>query len=78
MLCKLGDNVRTVRISKEDPGCHIVYTKDGRDQTVGRNKNFESCERIMTNIRENLGKAGWNCRDVSEKSAVLAPTENKQ
>lgn len=67
-LCKNGVNVRTVRVHKPEgsENYSITYTKGGADQVVGSGKNFEFCKSVAQNIRANLQKQGWSCRDVSQ------------
>lgn len=66
VLCKNKDVVRTIQIEEASGQCTTVYTKAGVDREVGNGRNRSSCERVLENIRGNLDKAGWRCREVSQ------------
>lgn len=65
VICKLHGNVRAVRTDLDAQGvCHTIYSKDGKTNTVGSGKNKASCSNFLHNIKVNLEKSGWSCRDV--------------
>jgi hypothetical protein len=67
LICKNKAVVRTLRVSKKpNGGCMATYTKDGVDQIVGNSWTTERCAKVIGNIRENLEKANWKCKDISE------------
>ncbi len=67
LICKNHAVVRTLRVSKKpNGGCMATYTKDGVDQVVGQSWTSERCSKVIGNIRENLEKANWKCKDISE------------
>jgi hypothetical protein len=67
LICKNKAVVRTLRVSKKsNGGCLATYTKDGVDQVVGQSWATERCSKVIGNIRENLEKAHWKCKDISE------------
>lgn len=67
LICKNKTVVRTLRVSKKpNGGCMATYTKDGVDQVVGNSWTTERCAKVIGNIRENLEKANWKCKDISE------------
>jgi len=67
LICKNKAVVRTLRVSKkQNGGCMATYTKDGVDQVVGNSWTIERCAKVIGNIRENLEKANWKCKDISE------------
>lgn len=67
LICKNRSVVRTLRVSKKsNGGCLATYTKDGVDQIVGQSWATERCSKVIGNIRENLEKANWKCKDISE------------
>ncbi len=67
LICKNKAVVRTLRVSKKsNGGCMATYTKDGVDQVVGQSWATERCSKVIGNIRENLEKAHWKCKDISE------------
>jgi hypothetical protein len=70
VMCRNNKIVRTVRVIQKDNECVTIYTKLGVDKDVGGGKNPSSCTKIVSNIRENLEKAGWKCRVVGEASVT--------
>lgn len=70
-LCRNGEIVRSIRVEKssdEDYAC--IYTKYGVDRQVGQGQNLASVKGILNNIKGNLEKAGWQCRDASTASII--------
>lgn len=67
LICKSKGIVRTLRAQKKPSGaCVATYTKSGVDQIVGRSSDMDTCTKVLTNIRENLEKGNWKCKDISE------------
>jgi hypothetical protein len=65
-LCKNHKEVRTIRVHVNGQGvCSTMYTKLGDEKVVGSGKNHESCLNFLNNIKTNLEKSNWNCRDIS-------------
>ena len=67
-LCKSsqGKEVRTIRVQVSESGiCSTFYSKLGAEKVVGSGKNQESCLNFLNNIRTNLEKSNWSCRDIS-------------
>ena len=65
LLCKLRSNVRTVRIDLDSDGvCKTVYSKEGSDKTIGSGRSQASCQNFLNNVKLNLEKSNWKCRDV--------------
>jgi hypothetical protein len=75
ILCKSGVSVRTIRIEESSKGCTVFYTKLGKDEIKGHSASTNTCKGIVENIRGNLSAASWVCRDISEKSAIVAQDE---
>lgn len=66
LMCKNKTVVRTVRISKKtNGGCQTTYTKEGIDQIVSESWLKDRCEKVLFNIKENLERASWKCKDIS-------------
>jgi len=64
-ICKNGSQVRTIRVEVDAQNvCHTIYSKAGVEKSMGSGKNKESCLQFMNNIRANIEKSGWKCRDV--------------
>jgi hypothetical protein len=64
-LCKNRKEVRTIRVQVEGAVCTTFYSKLGSEKNVGSGKNQESCVNFLNNIKSNLEKSNWNCRDIS-------------
>jgi hypothetical protein len=74
VICKNQKIVRTIRVEKGQGKCETLYTKNGKDQVIATGYNAPSCKKFLTDVQENLTKAGWKCREtqqsvVSELSA---------
>lgn len=66
-LCKLNNVVRTMRITTDKNGvCEATYTKEGVDKVVGKSGTADRCIKVISNIKENLEKAAWKCKDISQ------------
>lgn len=66
LICKSKTAVRTLRVEKKPAGkCITTYTKNGADQIVSRSSSFTQCSKVLSNIRENLEKYNWKCKDIS-------------
>jgi hypothetical protein len=67
LMCKNKADVRTVRVSKKNNGgCLTTYTKQGVDKIVNESWAPDRCEKVLNNIRTNLEKASWKCKDISD------------
>lgn len=67
LICKLKSSVRTLRVEKKKGGpCITTYTKEGVDKVVGESWVSDRCSKILLNIRDNLEKGNWQCKDISE------------
>lgn len=74
-LCKSKKDVRTIRIHIDNAGvCATFYSKQGTEKLVGYGKNHDSCSNFLNNIKTNLEKSNWTCRDISS-SRVTASIE---
>lgn len=68
VMCKNSKTVRTIRISqpqKDIDQCMVTYTKAGVDRVVGSGSSRIGCFEILNNIRINLEKSHWQCKDIS-------------
>jgi|SRR6185312_8798468 len=75
-LCKLNNVVRTMRVNAEKDGaCEATYTKEGVDKVVGKSATIARCFKVISNIKENLEKATWKCKDISQ-ARVSSSIEN--
>ena len=67
VICRNKKEVRTMRVEKDNTGkCNAIYTKLGRDQSIGLASNEASCAEILRKVRVNLEAADWKCREVKE------------
>lgn len=67
LICKSKALVRTLRVQNRPKGkCITTYTKNGVDQIVSNSSSLSQCSKVLSNIRENLEKANWKCKDISE------------
>lgn len=64
-LCKNRKEVRTIRVQIDGAVCTTFYSKLGAEKNVGSGKNHDSCVQFLNNIKTNLEKSNWNCRDIS-------------
>lgn len=73
-LCekKNSKDVRTIRVNifqptgADDRKCETIYTKKGKDEIIGSGKYEGTCYQFLRNIKENLEKANWTCKDISK------------
>lgn len=76
-ICKSQKDVRTIRVHvKGDGVCSTYYSKQGSEKVVGSGRNQESCHNFLNNIKTNLEKSNWACRDISN-TRITASTEEK-
>lgn len=67
IMCKNKKIVRTLRIMQMEPDnkCITMYTKAGTDKIVGSGKSMSTCTTVTDNIKGNLEKAGWKCKEAT-------------
>lgn len=71
VLCKLGKSVRSIRVQvDEQKVCQTIYNKHGADQMIGSGRNYDSCVKFLDNVKTNLEKSNWRCRDVESVTVV--------
>ena len=71
VLCKSRKEVRTIRIEVGATGvCTTIYSKQGIEKSVGSGKHFESCLTYLNNVKTNLEKSNWTCRDISSSKVT--------
>lgn len=76
-ICKSNKDVRTIRVHVGNDGvCSTYYSKQGSEKVVGSGRNHESCQNFLNNIKTNLEKSNWACRDIST-TRITASTEEK-
>lgn len=76
VICKLHSHVRTIAVHKKGDSYETVYSKFGKAQVIGSGRSIESNKGFLGNVRTNLEKSGWNCREVKEASVVRATGES--
>ncbi len=77
VICKNEKkSVRTINVKELEGNVFVtLYTRDTVQQEVARAKNKSVCVNIMGNIKENLKKAGWQCKEASAFSETNLNTE---
>ncbi len=66
-ICKSKHDVRTIRVFVDKEGvCSTYYSRDGGEKRVSSGKIHESCVNVLSNIKTNLEKSKWNCRDITD------------
>lgn len=65
-LCKIKKDVRTIRVHiGKDGMCYTHYSKGGAEKMVGTARHLESCMSFLQNIKANLEKSNWSCKDIT-------------
>ncbi|MCB0414863.1 MAG: hypothetical protein KDD50_11050 [Bdellovibrionales bacterium] len=76
-LCKSYKVVRTIRVeTSEEDQCTTKYTKGGIDQIIGRAKSLHGCVGFLENVKGNLEKANWKCRNITNAKMDSNPQKN--
>ena len=67
IMCKNKKIVRTLRVMKvdNDNKCIAMYSKGGTDKIVGAGKSISTCNGVLENIKGNLEKAAWKCKETT-------------
>lgn len=65
VLCRLGRQVRSLRVSIQDGKCKATYTKQGAEQVVAEGSENLTCHTVAGRIQKNLVVGEWSCRDLS-------------
>lgn len=67
VMCKNKKIVRTLRVMKvdNDNKCIAMYSKGGTDKVVGSGRALSTCTGVMDNIKSNLEKAAWKCKETT-------------
>lgn len=78
-LCKNQKEVRTIRVQVDQQGiCSTYYSKQGAEKLVGSGRNHESCTNFLNNIKTNLEKSNWSCRDISSARMTASVSSDGQ
>ena len=64
VLCRHQKTVRTIRVDNKGAVCKAIYTKEGKDDVVGRAASPDVCLEVVGKIRANLEKNSWKCEDM--------------
>jgi len=67
-ICKNRSDVRTISIQKSAAGYETIYSKFGSPKVIGSGWSLESNANFLNNVKANLEKSGFDCRDVNEAS----------
>ncbi len=71
LLCKNLKVVRTLRVEKTKDRCTAYYTKAGIDKVVGTSIQPDKCRNFADQVRDNIVKAGWKCREIKSEVTHL-------
>jgi hypothetical protein len=78
-LCKSRKQVRTIRVVVDNSGiCTTMYEKEGSEKSVGSGRNHESCFNFLNNIKTNLEKSNWTCRDISSSRMTASMASDSE
>lgn len=75
IICKLNKGVRTLHVVHKEGQCNMVYSKGIKTEVLGTGQFTASCIKVMNNVRSNLEKSGWSCREVKESRMSQLSTE---
>ena len=64
VLCRHQKMVRTIRVDTKGSICKAIYTKEGKDDIVGKAASPDVCLEVIGKIRSNLEKNSWKCEDM--------------
>lgn len=65
VICRNQKMVRTIRVDLSNGGaCKTIYTKEGKDEIVGKSGTPDLCYEVVNKVRANLEKSVWKCKDV--------------
>lgn len=67
IMCKNKKIVRTLRVMQmeKENKCVTMYSKGGSDKIVGSGRSMSTCTTVTENIKGNLEKAGWKCKETT-------------
>ena len=64
VICRNDKVVRTIRVDTSGEKCKAIYSKDGKEDIVAKSGTAEKCFEVANQIRTNLEKSVWKCKDV--------------
>ncbi len=64
-MCKNKKTVRTIRVVQNENRCVTMYSKGGIDKVVGAGKFGSTCDTVLRNIKMNLERAAWTCKETT-------------
>lgn len=69
VICKLRSHVRTIAVHKKSSGGYeTIYSKFGQPRVIGSGIMLDSNKGFLNNVKTNLEKSNWNCREVGDAS----------
>ncbi|MGE4133871.1 MAG: hypothetical protein AB7F86_19700 [Bdellovibrionales bacterium] len=78
-LCKNRKDVRTIRVAVDADGmCTTLYSKLGSEKSIGSGRNLGSCINFLENVRTNLEKSNWACRDITPARITASVAEKAE
>lgn len=64
VICRNDKVVRTIRVEIKNGICRAIYSKEGQEDVVAKSGANEKCYEVVGQIRGNLEKSVWKCKDV--------------
>ncbi|MFN7727844.1 MAG: hypothetical protein ACK5P7_01675 [Bdellovibrio sp.] len=64
VICRNVKVVRTIRVDTSGEKCKAIYSKEGKEEIVAKSGTDEKCFEVAHQIRTNLEKSVWKCKDV--------------
>ncbi len=76
-MCRYRKEVRTIRVHVDSEGmCSTFYSKFGSEKMIGSGRHLESCNKFLENVRTNLEKSNWACKDITNtRMTASTPAE---
>jgi len=65
VMCRNDKAVRTIRVDLTGAICRTFYTKEGKEEVVARSGTSAKCTEVAEQIRSNLEKSVWKCKEVA-------------
>ncbi len=70
-MCTKQRETRWLRLYNQSDGrCKTVYSKTGNAEEVSTAYNYEACEAVLKNIKENLEKGDFKCEEKTLMGAL--------
>lgn len=62
LVCKSGQEERSIELAKKGSGCEVIYTKQGSPKVIAQQKlGTLRCDDVFQTLQAKLTKGGFNC-----------------